>query len=135
MVDIHSLPERYVSFKEFLAFKAVQDPTTCKSCRHPDKEVYLEEDNAGGHARASKIMEEYRNEHGILKAPHPPDSPDLDMIEGRWDYEKDRVEEYPTFGDTQDDVQQAKDYVTRRWRRAGPKAKQLCESFRSHLEP
>lgn len=56
------------------------------------------------------------------------------MIEGLWDYEKDRVEEYPVFGGTEADVQRAKDYVTREWLRAGPKAKQLCESFRSRLE-
>lgn len=102
--------------------------------RHPDKTVYLVEDNAGGHAKAGEIMERYRDEHGILKAPHLPNSPDLNMIEGLWDYEKDRVEEYPTFGGTQEDVQRAKDYVTREWQRAGPKAKQLCESFRLHLE-
>ena len=50
--------------------------------RYPDKEVYLVENNAGGHVNASEIMEEYRNKHGILKAPHPPNSPDLNMIEG-----------------------------------------------------
>ena len=59
MVDIHSLRERYVSFKESLAFKALEDPTTCKSCRHPDKKVYLVEDNAGGHA--AKILRSQLN--------------------------------------------------------------------------
>lgn len=57
--------------------------------------MYLVEDNAGGHVKASEIIEGYRNEHGILKAPHPPNSP-----EGLWDYQKDRVEEYPTVGGT-----------------------------------
>lgn len=113
--------------KLYSYYKAIQQ-------KHPDREVWLVEDNAGGHKKASDIMAKYREEHNISKAPHPPNSPDLNMIEGLWDYEQDRVEEYPVFGGSQADVQRAKDYVTREWERAGPKAKQLCESFRSRLE-
>lgn len=80
------------------------------------------EDNAGGHAKAGDVMEKYREEHGILKAPHPPNSPDLNMIEGLWDYEKGRVEECPIYSGSEKNVEKAKEYVTREWVRARPKA-------------
>ena len=37
---------------------------------------------------AADIMEKYRLEQEILKTPHPPNSLDLNMIEGLWDNEK-----------------------------------------------
>ena len=52
------------------------------------------EGNAGGHPKAADIMEKCQLEYEMLKNPYPPNSPDLNMIEGLWDYEKDRVEEY-----------------------------------------
>lgn len=75
--------------------------------------MWLIENNEGRHKKARNIMAKYCEENNILKAPHPPHSPDLNMIEGLWDYEKDRVKEYPVFGGTKADIQRAKDYVTR----------------------
>lgn len=92
---------------------------------HPDQEVFLVEDNAGGHSKAANLMEAFRKQHGILKAPHPPNSPDLNMMEGMWDYPKDRVEEYPVVGGSQADVEKAKDDVRKEWELASGKAKQL----------
>lgn len=102
--------------------------------RHPGKEIGLVEDNAGGHAKAGDVIEKYREEHGILKALHPLNSLDLNMIEGLWDYEKDRVEECPIYSGSEKNVEKAKEYVTREWARDGPKAQQLCKSFRDRLE-
>ncbi len=56
------------------------------------------------------------------------------MIEGLWDYEKNKVEEYPIYVGTEEDVEKAKEYVIREWNRAGPKAKQLSSSFCDRLE-
>lgn len=56
------------------------------------------------------------------------------MIEGLWDYEKDRVEEYPIYSGSEKNVEKAKEYVTRERARAGPKAQQLSKSFRDRLE-
>jgi len=44
---------------------------------NPDKEVYLVEDNAPSHQKASRFLEEVRKERGIRKVPHPPNSPNL----------------------------------------------------------
>ncbi len=38
-------------------------------------------DNAGGRTKAGDVMGKYREEFKILKAPHPPNSPYLNMIE------------------------------------------------------
>lgn len=50
--------------------------------QHPDKEIQLVGENAGGHAKVEDVIEDvienYCEEHGILKAPHPPNSPDLE---------------------------------------------------------
>ncbi len=82
--------------------------------KHPDVEVWLVEDNAGEHTKASDVKEKYQKDHRILKAPHPPNSPDLNMIEELWDYEKDRVEEYPMYSGTEEDVEKVKAYVIRK---------------------
>lgn len=76
----------------------------------------------------------FREEKGILKAPHPPNSPDLNMIEGMWDYQKDRVDEYSVKEASQEEVDRAKDYVESEWEAASGKAKQMSESFKDRLE-
>lgn len=48
---------------------------------HSDKEIWLVEDNAALHTKAAEICEKDRRERGILKAPWPPNSPDLNSIE------------------------------------------------------
>lgn len=56
--------------------------------------------NVGGHVKASEVIEEYCRKNNIQKTPHPPNSLDLNMIEGLWDYKKDKAEEFPVFGGT-----------------------------------
>ena len=102
--------------------------------KHPDIEVWLVEDNAGGHSKAARVVEAERKEECIRKAPHPPNSPDLNMIEGLWDYEKDRTDEYSVGGGTQADIKRAKAVVIREWEQSAEKAQQLCNSFKDRLE-
>ncbi len=60
-------------------------------------------------AGPNKVDGNIAEQHGILKASHTPNSPDLNMIEGMWDYRKDGVDEYPVGGGSQADVEKAKD--------------------------
>lgn len=56
---------------------------------NPNKEIWLIEDNAPSHKKATRICEKERNTRGILKVDWPGNSPDLHPVEDVWDYEKD----------------------------------------------
>ena len=52
--------------------------------RNPGKKVWLIEDNAGPHKKASRLMEEVRKRRGILTVDWPANSPFLHPIEDIW---------------------------------------------------
>lgn len=55
---------------------------------HPDREVWLIEDNGSSHQKAAKMCYHEREIRGILKVDWPANSPDLHPIEDVWFYEK-----------------------------------------------
>ncbi len=57
-IDWFLYQEKVLVPKLYDYYKKVQD-------KPPDVEVWLVEDNAGGHTKASDFMEKYRKEHGI----------------------------------------------------------------------
>lgn len=66
----------------------------CENIEVTGKKVWLVEENAGAHGRASDICEEARKRRGIHKVPWPPNSPHLNSVEDCWGYIKDMLEEY-----------------------------------------
>ncbi|RPB04436.1 hypothetical protein L873DRAFT_1799304 [Choiromyces venosus 120613-1] len=53
--------------------------------------LYLVEDNAPSHQTARSVDKEERKEKGIVTLDWPLKSPDINQIEGIWDYEKDEI--------------------------------------------
>ena len=49
--------------------------------RNPGKKIWLIEDNAEAHKKASKMTQAYKNENHILTVDWPPNSPYLHPIE------------------------------------------------------
>ena len=104
--------------------------------KYPDRAVYLVEDNAGLHAKAAWVCEMDRQRRGIKKAPHPPNSPDLNQIEPLWDYQHTVMDRYEVQGSSQEEIDRMKDLCREEWRKAtkNGKATQCCNGFRDKLE-
>lgn len=92
------------------------------------------EDNAGGYSKASEQMPEFSGGKGDIKGTAPTKFARLEHVEGMWDYQKDRVDEYSVKEASQEEVDRAKHYVKSEWEAASGKAKQISESFKDRLE-
>lgn len=75
---------------------------------HPGKKVWLVKDNAALHRKAAEVCEKDGLERGILKAPWPSGSPDLNCIENAWCYEKDMLAVYEPEGSGKSDKEELK---------------------------
>ena len=60
--------------------------------RNSGKEIWLIEDNAGPHKKASKMTQAYKDENGILSVKWPSNSPYLHSIEDLWGPMKSRLQ-------------------------------------------
>src|SRR4051794_18864786 len=66
---------------------------------HPDRDVYLIEDNSGAHTKARQHLADHPLQEGVKFAPQPGNSPDLHPIERVFDILKDCTDSYePTSG-------------------------------------
>ncbi|KAF1355600.1 hypothetical protein EJ07DRAFT_181933 [Lizonia empirigonia] len=59
---------------------------------NPNRPIVVVEDNAPAHTKAAEICTAEYALRGIIKAPHQPNSPDLNQIDPLWDYEKDQLD-------------------------------------------
>ena len=74
--------------------------------RNPGKKIWLIEDNAGAHQKASKITQAYKEQNGILTVEWPPNSPYLHPIENVWEALKERLQ--PTWKEIRGSSKKAK---------------------------
>ena len=106
--------------------------------KHPDKQIWLIEDNAPAHTKASKQCEEERKKRGIKKVDWPANSPDLNVIEGAWASEKTRLkhEWLKLRGAGKDSQEKAREFLTKEWNSAELKQAvlHLCMKWRQTLQ-
>ncbi|KAI8934014.1 hypothetical protein NX059_012519 [Plenodomus lindquistii] len=101
--------------------------------KYPGRPIVVVEDGAPLHTKAIGICEaEYAAEE-IIRAPHTPNSPDMNQVEPVWDYLKDMLDGRFDRSMSKEAVTEGRALIADEWSRTGPKAKQLCSSFRAKL--
>jgi hypothetical protein len=100
---------------------------------HPNRPIVVVEDGAPLHVKAIGVCEAEYVAIGIIRAPHTPNSPDLNQIEPIWDYEKDQLDGRFQHSASRDATLEGRALIADEWVRIIPKAQQLCTSFRSKL--
>ncbi|KAF1360297.1 hypothetical protein EJ07DRAFT_155276 [Lizonia empirigonia] len=101
---------------------------------NPNRPIVVVEDNAPAHTKAAEICTAEYALRGIIKAPHQPNSPDLNQIEPLWDYEKDQLDGRFQRSSSKDAVLEGRALIQDEWARIGPKAHQFCQGFRGKLQ-
>ena len=101
---------------------------------HPERQVWLIEDNASIHTKAEWTAAQHRIERGVRKAPWPPNSPDLHPIENLWDYEKDIIGDEPVHGASESEKNRFKELTAKEWLAMDGKVKQCMGTFKDKLE-
>ncbi|RPA96662.1 hypothetical protein L873DRAFT_1811013 [Choiromyces venosus 120613-1] len=97
--------------------------------------LYLVEDNAPSHQTARSVDKEERKEKGIVTLDWPSKSPDINQIEGIWDYEKDEISTWQFVGAGKAVVDGAKAVLVQTWEDL-PQAviDNKCQSFHEKLQ-
>ncbi|KAF1351679.1 hypothetical protein EJ07DRAFT_159218 [Lizonia empirigonia] len=101
---------------------------------NPNRPIVVVEDNAPAHTKAAEICTAEYALRGIIKAPHQPNSPDLNQIDPLWDYEKDQLDGRFQRSSSKDAVLEGRALIQDEWARIGPKAHQFCQGFRGKLQ-
>ena len=78
-----------------------------------EQQVWLIKDNASIHTKAEWTAARFRVIARIRKAPWPPNSPDLHLIENLWDYEKDIIRDQPIHGASELEKKQIKELAAK----------------------
>lgn len=118
-------------------------PFILKLQEETGEQYWLIEDNAKAHLKALRIGPHLERSNNVpvaevKRAPHPPDSPDFNMIEKAWHYIKDKLDEnhseLKTCGNSQEAVELAKRAIQEEWD-ALPQEKidHWCDSFHENL--
>lgn len=106
--------------------------------KHPDREVWLIEDNASSHTKAAKMCADIIKEKRIKKVEWPANSPDLHPIENVWDCEKDLLA--PKWrelrGSGKNVQEKARRETAKVWQsdKVLAKAREICGGLQAKLE-
>ena len=120
-----------------LAKDGLYDFVEATQARNLDKQVYLIEDNAGAHRKASRLLTAERERRSIVKVDWIPNSPDLNPIEDVWGPLQDYLE--PTFntlnGSSDSTKEKAREVIQTAWKskHIQYKACEAVERWRSKL--